>query len=293
LSLHLRGFSPQSIQSRLKLAHDVGVPLSRIASVAQVPKEVREWQARPLDAIYPLVCLDCRQLWSGSSDLLHDTVCTAIGIKMTGEKEVLGFWLTRREDATFKRHILNDLRDRGVRDVLLVCAGGLTDFPEAISTVFPHTRVLPNIVKMVRHSLEVMPWKQRAEVAAGLKRIYRAASTVDAQRHMREFETRWGNDQLPTLQLWRHGWLQLAIFLDYPEHVRKIAVTACDAMETMLSGLHKLRKRQEGLTDGNSTAQMVYLVLSGTRRGWKRPVKHWKSALNHLMDRFGRRIPMA
>ncbi|TAL87634.1 MAG: transposase [Rhodanobacter sp.] len=283
LSLHLRGFSLPAIQQRLKVAHDVDVPLSYLASVVHAPThEVTVWRTRPLDANYPVMCLASHQLKSGPCDEAPEIVCVAMGITMAGEKEVLGFWLTSKPDTAFRCRVLRDLRNRGVKNVLIVCTGEPVDFGHAVHTVFPRTRVLPVIGKVVTDMLEGVPEAQRAEVGAALKRIYRSVGIEETERHRREFETRWGSANFALSQL--------AVFLDYPAEVRKVVVTACGVMEAMISSFGKVRRRLEFHADGTSTTQLIYLAIAGTCSGWKMPVKRWKPALKQLRSRFGHRL---
>lgn len=289
LSLHLSGFSPSAIQRRLKVLHEVDIPLSHIASVVDVPMhEVAAWRTRPLHADYPVICVASHQLHASPVDQAPEIVCVATGITMNGERQVLGLWLTKRGDTSFERDVLSDLRDRGVKNVLIACTctGVPGDFGDAINTVFPLARILPSIGEIVRHTLAVVPWKQRAKMEAALKRIYRSAGIEEAERHLRAFETRWGHANLPMPQL--------VMFLDYPGEVRKVVTAACGGMEVLISSLGKVTRHLERHLDypgGASTVQLTYLAIAGGSNRWKKPVKHWKPALNQLRMHLGSRLP--
>jgi hypothetical protein len=179
-----------------------------------VVDEVTTWQSRPLDAVYPIVYLDCLHLKVREGTVRVKAVYLAIGVTLSGEKEVLGLWLAQTEGAKFWLQVITELKNRGVQDIFIACVDGLKGFPEAIETVFPHTTVQLCLVHMARHSLNYVTWKQHAEVAADLKRIYTTATVAEAEKRLREFEDKWDAQYPPISQSWRRNWERLIPFFD-------------------------------------------------------------------------------
>lgn len=196
----------REIQSHLQEMYGTEVSPSLISSVTDaVADEVKAWQARPLEPIYPIVYLDCIHVKVREGAVRVKAVYLAIGINMSGEKEVLGLWLAQTEGAKFWLQVVTELRNRGVQDIFIACVDGLKGFPEAIEAVFPKTVVQLCIVHMVRHSLNYVSWKRRKEVAADLRRIYTAATAQEAELMLCEFEQRWDAEYPPIGQSWRRN----------------------------------------------------------------------------------------
>lgn len=217
LSLYARGMTVREIQAHLEEMYGAEVSPSLISTVTDaVIDEVKAWQARPLDPVYPIVYLDCIHVKVRDGAVRVKAVYLAVGVTMAGEKEVLGLWLAQTEGAKFWLQVVTELKNRGVQDIFVACVDGLKGFPEAIETVFPHTTVQLCIVHMVRHSLNYVSWKRRPEVAADLKRIYTATTADEAEQRLAEFETRWDSEYLPIGQSWRRNWPRLIPFFDYP-----------------------------------------------------------------------------
>ena len=205
-----------------------------------VSEEVKVWQARPLDAIYPIVYLDCIHVKGYEGAVRIKAVYLVIGINLAGEKEVLGLWLAQTEGVKFWLQVVTELRNRGVQDIFIACVDGLRGFPDAIEAVFPKVVVQLCIVHMVRHSLNDVSWKRRKDVATDLRRIYQAATAEEAELPLGEFEAKWGADYLPIGQSWRRNWSRLTPFFDYPAEIRKVVYTT-NAIESVNMGLRKLR----------------------------------------------------
>ena len=244
LSLYARGMTVREIQAHLEEMYGAEVSPSLISSITDaVVDEVKAWQARPLDPVYPIVYLDCIHVKVREGAVRIKAVYLAIGVTMTGEKEVLGLWLAQTEGAKFWLQVVTELRNRGVQDIFIACVDGLKGFPEAIEAVFPHTTVQLCIVHMVRHSLNYVSWKRRAEVAADLKRIYACATVEGAEQRLTEFEAKWDTEYPPIGQSWRRNWSRLIPFFDYPPEIRKVIYTT-NAIESVNMSLRKLTKNR-------------------------------------------------
>ncbi len=291
IGLYARGMSTREIQSFLEESYGVEVSPTFISQVTDaVLDEVRAWQARPLDAVYPIVYLDAlvtKSRQEGAVSLRH--VYVALGVNLEGEKELLGLWLAQSEGAKFWLSILSELKNRGVQDVLIACVDGLKGFGEAIEAVYPQTQVQQCIVHQVRHSLHYVPWKERKAVAAALRRIYTAPSTEAAERELATFESVWGEKYPRIGPSWRNNWARLSVFYDYPPEIRKVIYTT-NAVESLNASLQKVLKQRKAFPNDEAILKVLYLALHQVARKWTMPVQNWKQALNQLSILFGDRL---
>jgi len=291
LSLYARGMTVREIQAHLQEMYGAEVSPSLISSVTDaVVEEVKAWQARPLDAVYPIVYLDCIHVKVRDGAVRIKAVYLAIGITLTGEKEVLGLWLAQTEGAKFWLQVVTELKNRGVQDIFIACVDGLKGFPEAIEAVFPQTTVQLCIVHMVRHSLNYVPWKRRLEVAADLRAIYTAATAEAAEQHLTEFEAKWDGDYRPIGQSWRRNWERLIPFFDYPTEIRKVIYTT-NAIESVNFSLRKLTKHRGAFPNDEALMKLLYLALRNISKKWTMPIRDWKAALNRFTIQFAERLP--
>ena len=290
ISLYARGMTVREIQSHLEEMYGTEVSPSLISTVTDaVADEVKAWQARPLDAIYPIVYLDCIHVKVREGAVRVKAVYLAIGITMNGEKEVLGLWLAQTEGAKFWLQVVTELRNRGVQDIFIACVDGLKGFPDAIEAVFPKAVVQLCIVHMVRHSLNYVSWKRRKEVAADLRRIYTSATAEEAELMLGEFEARWDAEYLPIGQSWRRNWERLTPFFDYPPEIRKVIYTT-NAIESVNMSLRKLTKNRGSFPSDEALTKLFYLALRNISQKWTMPIRDWKAALTRFTIQFGDRI---
>ena len=290
LSLYARGMTVREIQAHLEEMYGTEISPSLISSVTDaVSDEVKAWQSRPLDAIYPIVYLDCIHVKVREGTVRVKAVYLAIGITMEGEKEVLGLWLAQSEGAKFWLQVVTELRNRGVQDIFIACVDGLKGFPEAIEAVFPKATVQLCIVHMVRHSLNYVSWKRRPEVAADLRRIYQSATAEEAEIRLGEFEDKWDDEYLPIGQSWRRNWSRLIPFFDYPPEIRKVIYTT-NAIESVNMSLRKLTKNRGSFPSDEALLKLFYLALRNISKKWTMPIRDWKAALTRFTIQFGERI---
>jgi putative transposase len=293
LSLYARGMTVREIQAHLEEMYGTEVSPTLISSVTDaVNDEVKAWQARPLDPIYPIVYLDCIHVKVREGAVRVKAVYLAIGVSMTGEKEVLGLWLANTEGAKFWLQVVTELRNRGVQDILLACVDGLKGFPEAIEAVYPKTTVQLCIVHMVRHSLNYVSWKKRPEVAADLKRIYTATTADEAEQRLGEFEAKWDDEYLPIGQSWRRNWQRIIPFFDYPPEIRKVIYTT-NAIESVNMSLRKLTKNRGSFPSDEALLKLFYLALRNISKKWTMPIRDWKAALTRFTIEFGDRLAIS
>jgi len=290
LSLYARGMSVREIQSHLEEMYGTDVSPTLISSVTDaVIEEVKAWQARPLDALYPIVYLDCIHVKVRDGTVRVKAVYLAIGINLAGEKEVLGLWIAQTEGARFWLQVVTELKNRGVQDILIACVDGLKGFPEAIEAVYPHAAVQLCIVHMVRNSLNYVSWKMRAEVAADLKRIYTATTADEAEQRLSEFEEKWDDAYLPIGQSWRRNWSRIIPFFDYPPEIRKVIYTT-NAIESVNMSLRKITKNRGSFPSDEALLKLFYLALRNICRKWTMPIRDWKAALTRFTIQFEDRM---
>jgi putative transposase len=292
LSLYARGMTVREIQSHLEEMYGTEVSPTLISSVTDaVMDEVKAWQSRPLDSIYPIVYLDCIHAKVRDSGVVRaKAVYLAIGIDMTGNKEVLGLWIAQTEGAKFWLQVVTELKNRGLQDIFIACVDGLKGFPEAIETIYPKTKVQLCIVHMVRHSLNYVSWKMRKEVAADLRAIYASGTVDQASAALDAFEERWGKDYPSIAQSWRRNWSSIIPFFDYPPEIRRVIYTT-NAIESVNMSLRKITKNRGSFPSDESLIKLFYLALRNISQKWSMPIRDWKAALNRFSIEFEDRVP--
>ncbi|WP_026960284.1 IS256 family transposase [Aliagarivorans taiwanensis] len=291
ISLYARGMTTRDIQAHFEEAYGVEVSPSFISQVTNaVMDEVKAWQQRPLDELYPIVYLDCLVVRSRESGAVQNkSVYLALGINTDGEKELLGLWMAQTEGAKFWLAVMTELKNRGVQDIFIACCDGLKGFPEAIEAVYPQTQVQLCIVHQVRHSLRYVNWKQRKVVAADLKRIYGAATLAEAEQALNVFADKWDSEHPTISQSWRNNWERLSVFFDYPPAIRKVIYTT-NAIESLNASLRKITKTRRSFPTDDSVLKIIYLALHQISKKWTMPIRDWKPAMSQFMIRFGDRI---
>ncbi len=249
------------------------------------------WQTRPLDALYPILYLDCIHVKVRDAGAVRvKAVYLAIGVNAAGHKEVLGLWIAQTEGAKFWLHVVTELKNRGVQDIFIACVDGLKGFPEAIEAVYPKAAVQLCIVHMVRNSLNFVSWKMQKAVATDLKRIYTAATAELAEQRLTEFESKWDKDY-PSIGLsWRRNWARVIPFFDYPPEIRKVIYTT-NAIESINMSLRKVIKTRASFPTDEAVTKLFYLALNNISKKWTMPIRDWKAALNRFTIQFEERMP--
>jgi len=292
VSLYSRGMTTREIEGHLLEIYGVEVSPALVSQVTDaVCADVQVWQNRVLEEVYPIVYFDA--IWSKVRDngpVVKVAVYLALGITMAGQKEVLGMWAANTEGAKFWLHVLTELKNRGVRDIFIGCVDGLKGFPEAMEAVFPATQVQLCLVHMVRHSLSYVGWKERKEVAADLKVIYRAATAAEAEQALAAFERKWDRKYPSISKSWRTHWPELITFLKYPAEIRK-AIYTTNAIESLNRSLRKISKNRGVFPNQESLLKLYYLALERIAKKWTMPIHSWTQALNRFVVEFGDRVP--
>ena len=293
IALYARGMTTREIQGHLKEIYKVEVSPSLISTVTDaVLDDVKAWQSRPLEALYPIVYLDAIHVKMRTSGHVQtQAVYLALALTLDGEKELLGLWVGEAEGAKFWLSVLTELKNRGVRDMLIAAIDGLAGFPDAIESVFPKTQVQLCIVHMVRGSLRYVSWKERKVVARDLRTIYQAPTLEAAEEALAAFEERW-DARFPMIsRKWRTNWANLTTFFDYPPEIRKVMYTT-NAIEAMNAQLRKVTKKRGAFPNPEAVRKVLYLAIMKASERWTRPVQDWNAALNHFALVFPDRVPV-
>ncbi len=267
------------------------VSASQISKVTDgVLERVLEWQSRPLEAVYPIVYLDCivvkiRQDKRG----INKAVYLALGVNLEGHKELLGMWLSENEGAKFWLNVLTELHNRGVKDILVACVDGLKGFPDAINAVFPAAQIQLCIVHMVRNSVKYVPWKDYKSVTTDLKQIYRSATEDEALLALEQFGDRWDEKYPQISRSWRSHWDNLNTLFKYPEDIRR-AIYTTNAIESLNSVIRKAVKVRKLFPSDDSAMKVIYLAIMVASKKWTMPIRNWKLAMNRFMIEFEERL---
>ena len=292
LSLYARGLSTREIQQHLEEIYGVEVTAGLISSVTdEVLDEVKTWQNRQLEAVYPIMYLDAIQFKvRDNGHVRNKAIYLAIGVTIEGYKEVLGLWIAQTEGAKFWLQVVTELKNRGVSDIFIACVDGLKGFPEAIESVFPQTEVQLCIVHLVRHSLNYVGWKQRKEVARDLKTIYTAASEAEAEQRLAEFSLKWDAKFPMIAKSWRSNWTRVIPFFAHPPEIRKVIYTT-NAIESLNMSLRKVTKARGSFPNDEAVSKLLYLALRNIAKKWTMPLHAWKDALNRFAIIYQNRLP--
>jgi len=293
ISMYARGMTTRDIQGHLEELYGVEVSPTFISNVTSaVMDEVKAWQNRPLDAIYPILYLDAIFVKSREDGHIRNkAVYIAVAVNLEGQKEVLGLWIEKTEGARFWLKVLTELKNRGVEDFFIICVDGLSGFPDAIETVYPKAQIQRCIVHMIRHSLKFVSWKQRKEVVADLKEIYQANTAEEAELALEEFSEKWDRQYPLISKSWRRHWDQIIPFFAYPGEIRK-AIYTTNAIESLNMTLRKVIKTRAAFPTDDAIFKLLYLSLRNITKRWTMPIRNWKAALSQFAIIFEGRVPM-
>jgi len=291
IALYSRGLSVRDIKAHLADLYGVEVGHDLISRVTDaVLDDVRAWQQRPLEDVYPVIFLDCLVLKIREGGTVQRRACyLALGVTVDGDRDVLGMWFQETEGAKFWLQVLTELRQRGVCDVLIACVDGLKGFPEAIEAVFPQTWVQTCIVHLIRHSLRYVPRREREQVARDLKPIYTAPDADAASEALEGFDEKWGMRFPVITQAWRNAWEQVIPFLAFPPEVRRVIYTT-NAIEALNRQLRKAIKTKGHFPNEDAARKLIYLAINNAVPAWTK-TRNWTVALLAFKIHFGDRLP--
>jgi putative transposase len=291
LALYSRGLSTRDIEAHLAEIYGVAVGRDLISRVTDaVMEDVREWQQRPLDDVYPVIFLDALVLKVREGGTVQRKACyLALGVTVEGERDVLGMWFQETEGAKFWMQILSELKQRGVNDILICCVDGLKGFPEAIEAIFPATTVQTCIVHLIRHSLKYVPRREYDQVVKDLKPIYTAVDADAARVALERFDEKWGARFPVITQAWLNAWEYVTPFLAFPPELRRVIYTT-NAIEALNRQLRKAIKTKGHFPNEEAARKLIYLAITNAVPAWTR-TRSWTTALLAFKIHFGDRLP--
>lgn len=280
VSMYARGMSVREIQGHLRDLYGIDVSPDLVSAVTDaVLDEIAEWQNRPLEALYALIFFDAIRIKVRDEGTVRNkAVYVALGVRPDGTKEILGLWIEQSEGAKFWLRVMNELKNRGVEDVLIAIVDGLKGFPEAITAVFPDTQVQTCIVHLIRYSLDFVSYKDRRAVAAALKQIYKAKDADSGKAVLDEFaESFWGKKYPAIAQSWRRNWTEVIPFFAFPDEVRRIIYTT-NSIEALNSKLRRAVRARGHFPTDEAAMKLLFLVLNLAQKEWKMPPREWAMA---------------
>lgn len=293
LSLYSKGMTVRDIEDHLKEVYGTNISRDLISTITDaVLDDVKAWRCRPLDEVYPIVFIDgfvakCRL----DGRVENRTVYVIFGINLNGEKDVLGLYLGAAEGAKFWLSVLTELKNRGLKDIFILCADGLKGLPEAVEATFPKATFQTCVVHMVRHSLNYVPYNEKKAVAADLKKIYHSDTVELAEQALDDFEITWGDKYASIVRSWRNNWHKIIPFLDFPKEIRSVIYTT-NIIESLNRTLRKAVKNRGQFSTEDGLMKVLYLGIKGVSKKWTMPIRDWKLALNQFAIMFEDRFPI-
>ena len=291
--MYAKGMSTRDIEDHLRDIYGVDASAALISRITdKILPQMNEWQSRQLDAVYAVVFFD-GIVFKVKKDakVINKCVHSVMGITLEGKKEILGIWITENESASFWTCVCNELRNRGVEDILISCHDNLKGFSEAINTVFPKTEQQLCIIHQIRNSTKYVSYKDLKPVMADLKTIYQATSEDDALYHLEEFGEKWGKKYPQIYKSWTENWVDLATYFKYPAEVRRIIYTT-NAVEGFHRMLRKYTKTKTVYPSDEAVKKSVYLSIQEIAKKWSMPMKEWGIIMGQMMIFFDNRLPL-
>jgi len=293
LALYAKGMTTRDIQEIVHELYGVEISPTLISEItADLDAEVKAWRTRPLEAVWPIVYFDGIVVHVRGSDgrVSQHTIYVAIGVNLEGRKELLGLWLSQNEGAKFWLSCLTDLKNRGLRDIFVACIDGLSGFAEAIHAAYPETKVQLCIVHLVRAALRYVSTQDSKAVVADLKKIYQAATLVEAEQALEDFAQAWDTKYPTIAKMWRAKWTDIITLFDFPPAIRK-AIYTTNAIESVNSVIRKFTRNRKIYPNEESALKIVYMAIHEASKKWTMPIRNWKQALNHFAILFEGRMP--
>ena len=291
VSLYAKGMSLSDIKTQLQELYDADISESLISKITDgVVDEVKAWQNRALESVYPIVFFDCLVVKvRHEKRIINKAVYVALGIDLSGRKDILGLWISENEGAKFWLGNLTEMKNRGMSDMLIACTDNLTGMSDAISAVYPKCEHQLCIVHQIRNSLKYVSYKDRKKLVVDLKPIYQATTEDEAQEALDAFDAKWSNQYPQIAKSWYNNWENLVIFLQYPKSIRQIIYTT-NAIESLNSQLRKVTKNKRVFPSDESVFKTLYLTINYITAKWTMPIRDWNEAMAHFLIKFDDRI---
>ena len=291
MAMYGKGMTTREIEEYVRDIYGVEVSPSLVSKITdKIMPEIREWQVRPLDDIYPVMFFD--GVWfKGRVDgkVAKKCVYSVLGVTVEGRKEILGIWVSESESASFWTGVFNDMKNRGVKDILIACHDNLTGFTNALETVFPRTESQLCIVHQIRNSLAFVGWKERKAMAADLKLIYGAVTIDDAEYQLEVFREKYGKKYPAILRSWDNNWAELSVFFKFPDAVRRLIYTT-NPVEGFHRMLRKYTKTRTMFPTDESLIKSIYMSILEIHKKWVNAVRDWTEIWGQFIIFFDDRL---
>lgn len=294
IAMYAKGMSTRDIEDHMKNIYGIEVSPTMVSKVTdKILPMITEWQSRPLDRVYPIVFLDAIHFKVRKDNrIINKAAYSVLAINMSGCKEVLGIWIGENESASFWLGVCNDLKNRGVEDILIACKDGLSGFSEAINAVFPRTRIQLCVIHQIRNSMKYVTYKEQKEVMADLKKVYQALTLEEAEFAFEEFKDKWGKRHPIIVKSWESNWLELTGYFDYPYQIRRMIYTT-NIIEGYHRQLRKVTKTKTAYPTDDALRKIIYLATEAISKKWTMPIREWKDCISQFVIIFGDRIEPA
>jgi transposase-like protein len=291
-SLYARGMSIRDIEKQVKEMYDIDISDTLITRITdKIVPEIKQWQNRTLDPIYPIIYMDARvfKIKDDNGFYKNRALHLAIGINLEGRKELLGMWLTDNEGAKFWLSIVTELKNRGIEDILIASVDRLKGFPEAINSVFPQTVVQRCIIHQIRYSLKYIGSKYQKEFMADLKRVYKAPAKEAAEEALNELKEKWGEKYPMVINSWINNWTELSAYFEYSEPIRRTIYTT-NTVEGFNRQIRKITKTKRGFNNDESLTKLVFLTYRDIAKKWEKSISNWAEIISQFSIIFEDRL---
>lgn len=291
VAMYAKGLSTRDIESHMQDIYGIDVSPTMVSRITdKILPMINEWQSRPLERIYPIVFLDAIHFKVRQDNrIINKAAYSVLAIDLEGHKEILGIWVGEHESAKFWLNVCNDLKNRGVEDILIACKDGLSGFSEAINAVFPKTEIQLCVIHQIRNSMKYVPHKYKKEVMADLKTVYQALTLEEAEFAFEEFKEKWNDKYSIIIRSWENNWLELTTYFKYPYEIRKMIYTT-NIIEGYHRQLRKVTKTKTAYPSDEALVKIVYLATMDIHKKWTVPVRNWGSCISQFAIYFGDRL---
>ena len=291
IAMYAKGMSTRDIEDHMRDIYGIDISPSMVSKITdKILPMVSEWQSRPLDRVYPVVFLDAIHFKVRKENrIVNKAAYSVLGINMAGQKEILGIWIGENESASFWLGVCNELKNRGVADILIACKDGLSGFSEAISTAFPKTEIQLCIIHQIRNSLKYVSYKEHKDLLADLKKVYQALTLEEADLSFTAFKAKWGKKHPVIIRSWENNWLELTAYFKYPYEMRRLIYTT-NVIEGYHRQLRKVTKTKTTYPTDESLIKIIYLATVEASKKWTMPVRDWKSCFSQFAIYYEDRV---
>ena len=292
IAMYAKGMSTRDIEDHMRDIYGIDVSASMVSKITdKIMPMIKKWQSRPLDRVYPIVYLDAIHFKIRKDNrVINKAAYSVLGINLEGKKDILGIWIGENESSSFWLGVCNDLKNRGVKDILIACKDGLSGFSEAINTVFPKTEIQLCVIHQIRHSLKYVPYKTRKDFIKDLKKVYQALTIEEAELAFEQFKEKWGDKYPIIIRSWEKNWGELTAYFRYPYVMRRIIYTT-NTIEGYHRQLRKVTKNKTSYPSDEALLKIIYLATDNiSQKKWKRPIRDWKKIFAQFAIYFEERL---